>query len=270
MTGTSNAALAVLLPVNRATMDGAPVQTVDARKLHAWLGVGRDYSTWIRERIATYGLVPDVDYIEPDFSPDPGKNARGRPALEIHVTIDAAKQLSMVDGGPRGAEVRRYFLACERAARTGALGRLAGLGPDPARTIGGVVRGVVGKQMAEAETRTVTCLAEVIHAEVAALEARIMEAMRRSPGADADQVAAPVAGAPATYLTALDVVFLVTPSPPHARSLAQIASAGLRKYALARGEPVRRHASGRHQFAAASVQDWLAHGGLARLREAAR
>lgn len=269
MPAAQNSALAVLLPLERASVDGSAVNTVDARRLHAWLGVGRDFSNWIKGRIDGYGFVEGSDFITESRSPNPASGNRGA-SIEYHLTLGMARELAMVENNDRGREARRYFIDCEKLVRGGASGQLTGLGPDPARTIGGIVRGVVAKQMANAETRTVTCLTEVIHAEVAALEARLMEAMRRSPCADAEQMPAPAASAPATYVTAFDVVALVAPSTTRERSLAQIASAGLRKRSAACGEPVRRHPSGRHQFAAAIAREWLMAGGLARLQEATR
>jgi len=51
-------------------------QTVSARELHTALGVGRDFSTWIKDRIEKYGFVEGRDYYVID-SPDLG-NQTGR------------------------------------------------------------------------------------------------------------------------------------------------------------------------------------------------
>lgn len=275
--GAPDSALAVLVPVERISLDGGLVPTVDARKLHAWLGVRRDFSTWARERIATYGLAENVDFVRADFSPDPGKNARGRPGLDIHLTLDAAKQLSMVDGGPRGAEVRRYFLACERAARASMPEQVAGagLGTDPARTIGGVVKGVVARQVAEAEGRIVANTEVIVRAELLAMEERLRAALRSrqvqgsEPGAGADQQV-PVPAQLSGTLTGLDLVELVVPAAANRRSLAMIASSGLRHLTRARGEAPTIGRGGTLRFAAGIAQEWLRGGGCARLQEAAR
>jgi anti-repressor protein len=36
---------------------------VNARDLHAFLEVGRDFSSWIKSRIEVYGFAENVDYI---------------------------------------------------------------------------------------------------------------------------------------------------------------------------------------------------------------
>jgi anti-repressor protein len=54
--------------------------------------VRRDFSTWIKDRIAEYGFVEGED-----FSPVSGKTSRrgGRPATDYHLSLDMAKELTM-------------------------------------------------------------------------------------------------------------------------------------------------------------------------------
>lgn len=51
-----------LVPVFAGTLAGTPAQLCNARDLHAALGVGRDFSTWIKERIAEYGFVSAASF----------------------------------------------------------------------------------------------------------------------------------------------------------------------------------------------------------------
>ena len=37
-------------------------QAVNARELHKFLGVGKDFSSWIKDRISKYGFVENQDY----------------------------------------------------------------------------------------------------------------------------------------------------------------------------------------------------------------
>lgn len=50
-----------------AVMEGAigseTIQTVNARDLHAFLEVGRDFSNWLKDRIEQYGFIENVDYV---------------------------------------------------------------------------------------------------------------------------------------------------------------------------------------------------------------
>ena len=90
------------------------VQTVSARALHKYLSVGKDFSNWIKDRIDAYSFQENVDYLI--LTPKLAKTS-GRPVTEYHVSIDMAKELSMVDRGTKGKEVRKYFLECEKTAK---------------------------------------------------------------------------------------------------------------------------------------------------------
>ena len=48
--------------VERQIGDGA-IQTVNARELHAFLEVGKDFSSWVKDRIQKYGFVEHHDFV---------------------------------------------------------------------------------------------------------------------------------------------------------------------------------------------------------------
>jgi phage anti-repressor protein len=87
-------------------------RAVNARDLHAFLNVGRDFSNWIKERIEKYDLIENEDYqVFAKF----GENFKGgRSKIEYALSMDCAKELSMVEGNERGKQARRYFIACEK------------------------------------------------------------------------------------------------------------------------------------------------------------
>ena len=92
------------------------VQTVDARQLHAFLGVSRDFTTWIKGRISEYGFVHGVDYLLTKSGgqvPHQG-GLRSVTISVYHLTVDMAKELSMVEKTDKGREARRYFIECEK------------------------------------------------------------------------------------------------------------------------------------------------------------
>lgn len=119
-----------LIPVFNGELDGRQQQLCDARDLHQFLAVGRDFSNWIKSRIEQYGFVEGEDYSpvlansygsENDVcSPDlASKNERrgGHNRTDYHLTLDTAKELAMVENNDQGRQVRRYFIAMERQAR---------------------------------------------------------------------------------------------------------------------------------------------------------
>lgn len=91
------------------------IQTVNARDLHAFLEVGKDFSTWIKDRIEQYGFAENVDFV---IFPEIGeKSGRGRPSKEYALSLDMAKELSMVERNEKGKQARQYFIECERLAK---------------------------------------------------------------------------------------------------------------------------------------------------------
>lgn len=103
---------------NRRIGDGRPVQTVNARDLHAFLEVRKDFSNWIKKQVERARLVEGRDFIVITGSP---KRANGefnpKPSVEYHLTIEAAKHIAMMSGCDKGFAVRDYFLECERIAK---------------------------------------------------------------------------------------------------------------------------------------------------------
>ncbi len=94
--------------------DDAGLPTVDARTLHENLGVGRDFTTWIRGRIDQYGFREERDFTVISRSPDPGTGNRGA-ATDYALSLPMAKELAMVENNERGREVRRYLIRVEEA-----------------------------------------------------------------------------------------------------------------------------------------------------------
>ena len=106
-----------LLKLTEAEIDGAPVQTINARDLHAFLEVGKDFSNWIKDRIASYDFAENRDFVV--FAETGGKPFGGRPAKEYALSLDMAKELAMVERNERGKQARQYFIECERRLKVG-------------------------------------------------------------------------------------------------------------------------------------------------------
>ncbi|EFG6453028.1 phage antirepressor Ant [Escherichia coli] len=103
-----------LIPVFEGTISNEPTLLVNARDLHGFLEVGKDFSNWIRARLNEYGFVENLDYIL--FSPNLAKTP-GRRRKDYHLTLDTAKELAMVERNEKGRQIRRYFIACEKKLR---------------------------------------------------------------------------------------------------------------------------------------------------------
>lgn len=106
-----------VVPVFTGTIQGKPVQLCDARTLHTFMGVLRDFTTWIKARIRKFKFVEGVDFaiVENLSSPNlVSSKARAQTLSDYHLTLDMAKELSMVENNEKGREARRYFMECER------------------------------------------------------------------------------------------------------------------------------------------------------------
>lgn len=99
---------------------GDEVNAVSARDLHAFLGVGRVFRAWIMERVEEYGFIKGIDYIVDQSLSRPDSDAskaRAQVRKEVFVTIEAAKELAMVERTDAGRRARVYFIECERRLR---------------------------------------------------------------------------------------------------------------------------------------------------------
>ena len=95
-----------LIPV----YEGEKNNVVNARELHKFLEVGKDFTTWVKDKILTYGFVENEDYV---IFPKIGENP-GRPKTEYILTLDTAKEISMVQNNGKGSQARKYFIAVEK------------------------------------------------------------------------------------------------------------------------------------------------------------
>ena len=91
--------------------------TVSARQLHSFLEVGKIFTTWIQGRIVSFGFVEGQDFVMIEGLSLPnlgGAKSRARTTKEYFLTIDMAKELSMVERNEKGKQARRYFIECEK------------------------------------------------------------------------------------------------------------------------------------------------------------
>ncbi len=90
-------------------------QIVDARELHTFLEVGRDYTSWIKGRIKEYGFVENEDF---EVFTKTGENlSGGRPSKEYAIKLDMGKELAMVERSEKGRVIRKHFIAVEKEFR---------------------------------------------------------------------------------------------------------------------------------------------------------
>ncbi|WP_375702975.1 antA/AntB antirepressor family protein [Bartonella sp. AA131HXZ] len=103
-----------LIKITEQTIDQETVQTVNARDLHTFLESKQDFSTWIKKRIIAYSFLERQDFIRFHKKME----ANNAIAVEYHLTLDMAKELSMVERNKKGRQARRYFIECEKKLKS--------------------------------------------------------------------------------------------------------------------------------------------------------
>ena len=111
---------AARIPVTLSNIGGKETQAVSGRKLHTFLAVGRDFTNWIKGRIKQYGFVEGVDYVIVEYLTSPKRassKSRQRIEHDYIVSLNMAKELSMVERNAQGKMARQYFIDCEERLR---------------------------------------------------------------------------------------------------------------------------------------------------------
>ena len=91
-------------------------RAVSARELHLFLESKQEFSNWFKNRVEKYELIENVDFVRLINLSSENHGRGGQNKIEYAISIDAAKELSMVEGNEKGKEARRYFIACEKIA----------------------------------------------------------------------------------------------------------------------------------------------------------
>ena len=88
-------------------------QLVSARELHEFLEVKTRFNDWINGRIKKYDFIENIDYIA---ITEKKVTAQGNESeyKDFAITIDMAKELSMVENSDKGSQARKYFIQCEK------------------------------------------------------------------------------------------------------------------------------------------------------------
>lgn len=87
-------------------------KAVSARELHSFLESKQDFSTWIKNRIKKYDLTENEDYAS--FDKIVEREIGASVQIEYALTLDAAKELSMVEGNAKGKIARKYFIDIDK------------------------------------------------------------------------------------------------------------------------------------------------------------
>lgn len=93
----------------KITKDENGNSVVSGRDLHEFLEVGTPYDKWF-PRMCEYGFSEEID-----FSTFLSESTGGRPRTDHALTLDMAKEISMIQRTEKGKQARRYFIEVEKA-----------------------------------------------------------------------------------------------------------------------------------------------------------
>ena len=97
----------------KLTKNEQGIETVNARELHEFLEVKSKFADWFKNRVSEFGFIENSDFVSVSKILESG----GR-SIEYHISIDMAKELSMLERNDKGKQARLYFIECERIAKS--------------------------------------------------------------------------------------------------------------------------------------------------------
>lgn len=87
-------------------------QLVSARELHKGLEIKTPFHKWI-PRMIEYGFEENKDFIVEDIFV-PNSNGGKQTQKDYAMTLDMAKEISMIQRSELGKQFRQYFIECEK------------------------------------------------------------------------------------------------------------------------------------------------------------
>lgn len=91
-------------------------KAISARMLHDFLESKQHFTDWIKNRINQCYLIENEDFEV--FHKFMKNSDGGRPTTEYALSLDAAKEISMVEGNEKGKIARQYFIQCEKKLKS--------------------------------------------------------------------------------------------------------------------------------------------------------
>lgn len=101
---------------------------VSARELHQFLESKQKFADWIKNRIEKYDFEENKDYhklyfdvegksliiSDPKIRKTDNQEVTKAHKIDYVITLDMAKELSMIENNEKGRQARKYFIECEK------------------------------------------------------------------------------------------------------------------------------------------------------------
>ncbi|WP_407489158.1 phage antirepressor KilAC domain-containing protein [Elizabethkingia anophelis] len=86
---------------------------VSARELHKFLDITERFSNWF-DRMLQYGFIENIDYQGCKVF----NTLANQTLIDYALSIDCAKEISMIQRSEKGKQARQYFIECEKKLKT--------------------------------------------------------------------------------------------------------------------------------------------------------
>ncbi|MBF7683925.1 antA/AntB antirepressor family protein [Acinetobacter sp. B5B] len=85
--------------------------------MHEFLGSRQEFSHWWKKRVKEYNFSQVIDFcVNDNFINDVSAFGGVRKTTAYHISLNMAKELSMVEKTEKGRQARRYFIEVEQRA----------------------------------------------------------------------------------------------------------------------------------------------------------
>jgi anti-repressor protein len=101
------------LSIIKAKINGEEVNTIDARLLHEKLKSGRDFSTWMKDRLKDF--QENTDFVSHHKIVEREIGATKR--IDYALTLETAKHIALVERNAEGKKIRDYFIKFEKEVK---------------------------------------------------------------------------------------------------------------------------------------------------------
>lgn len=99
-----------IIEITKNEIGTEEINSVNAREIHEYLEVKTRFNDWINRAIKKYDFKENVDYSKMSIP----QKGNPKPIQDYIVTVDMAKELSMLENNAKGKETRKYFIQAEK------------------------------------------------------------------------------------------------------------------------------------------------------------
>lgn len=103
-----------IIPIFNSVINQEEVKSVNAKLLHSFLEVDTRFNDWIIRRINDYQFIENIDFVLVTQKRVIKNRGGDRRSKDYHITLDMAKELTMIERTEKGRQARKYFIECEK------------------------------------------------------------------------------------------------------------------------------------------------------------